>query len=86
MILNLIDYVIVVEVTLSTNSRQEAMEGEPVRRHVADLVQKYKKPVYGLFVANKIDSNTERHLEWVFGIQHKMTFGITYCAVNIDTI
>lgn len=34
------------------------MEGEPVRRHVADLVQKYKKPVYGLFVANKIDSNT----------------------------
>lgn len=37
---------------------QEAMEGEPVRRHVADLVQKYKKPVYGLFVANKIDSNT----------------------------
>ena len=27
-------------------------------RHVADFVQKYKKPVYGLFVANKIDSNT----------------------------
>ena len=32
------DYIIVVEVTMSTNSRQEAMEGEPVRRHVADLV------------------------------------------------
>lgn len=58
MIFEFDDYVIVVEVTLSTNSRQEAMEGEPVRRHVADLVQKYKKPVYGLFVANKIDSNT----------------------------
>ena len=58
MIFEFDDYVIVVEVTLSTNSRQEAMEGEPVRRHIADLVQKYKKPVYGLFVANKIDSNT----------------------------
>ena len=52
------DYVIVVEVTMSINSRQEAMEGEPVRRHVADYVEKYNKPVYGIFVANKIDSNT----------------------------
>lgn len=49
---------IVVEVTMSTNSRQEAMEGEPVRRHVADLVMESDKPVYGVFVANKIDSNT----------------------------
>lgn len=52
------DYVIVVEVTLSESSRQEAMEGEPVRRHVADLMQQYNKPVYGLFIANRIDSNT----------------------------
>ncbi len=52
------DFVIVIEVTLSENSRQEAMEGEPVRRHVADLMQEYKKPVYGLFIANRIDSNT----------------------------
>lgn len=52
------DCVIVIEVTLSESSRQEAMEGEPVRRHVADLVQQYNKPVYGLFVANRIDSNT----------------------------
>lgn len=56
------DFVIVVEVTLTTNSRQEAAEGEPVRRHVANLVTKYKeesnKPVYGLFIANQIDSNT----------------------------
>lgn len=36
------DYIIVVEVTMSTNSRQEAMEGEPVRRHVADLVMTEK--------------------------------------------
>lgn len=52
------DFVIVVEVTLTESSRQESAEGEPVRRHVADFVTKYKKPVYGLFIANKIDSNT----------------------------
>lgn len=56
------DFVIVVEVTLTTNSRQEAAEGEPVRRHVADLVSHYAeksgKAVYGLFIANRIDSNT----------------------------
>lgn len=58
MIFELEDCIIVVEVTMSTNSRQEAMEGEPVRRHVADLVMSSKKPVYGVFIANKIDSNT----------------------------
>lgn len=52
------DYFIVIEVTMSTNSRQEAMEGEPVRRHVADLVMNKTKPVYGIFIANRIDSNT----------------------------
>ena len=56
------EFVIVVEVTLTDNSRQEAAEGEPVRRHVADLVSHYDaqsgKPVYGLFIANHIDSNT----------------------------
>jgi len=54
------EFVIVVEVTLMGSSRQEAAEGEPVRRHVADLVIKYEsiKPVYGLFIANQIDLNT----------------------------
>lgn len=54
------DFVLVVEVTLTTNSRQEAAEGEPVRRHVADHVMQHAgvKPVYGLFLANRIDSNT----------------------------
>ena len=50
--------VVVIEATLSENSRQEAMDGEPVRRHVAALMQQYQKPVYGLFIANQIDSNT----------------------------
>ncbi|MDO4350535.1 MAG: AlwI family type II restriction endonuclease [Eubacteriales bacterium] len=52
------DKVIVIEATLSESSRQEAMEGEPVRRHVADLMQQHDKPVYGLFIANRVDSNT----------------------------
>ncbi|MEK6543780.1 MAG: AlwI family type II restriction endonuclease [Elusimicrobiota bacterium] len=52
------EFVVVVEVTLTDNSWQEACEGEPVRRHVADLVAVYGKPVYGLFIANNIDSNT----------------------------
>lgn len=55
-------FILVVEVTLTESSRQEAAEGEPVRRHVADLVLTYQaqteKPVYGLFIANRIDSNT----------------------------
>ncbi len=54
------DFVLVVEVTLTENSRQEAAEGEPVRRHVADIVEKYAdtgKAVYGLFLANRIDTN-----------------------------
>ena len=59
--------VILTEVTMSTSSRQEAMEGEPVRRHVSDAVLKYDKPVYGMFIAVKIDTNTAetfRHGIW----------------------
>lgn len=55
------DFAVVVEVALSTSSRQEGVEGEPVRRHVADIVTKHRdkaKTVYGLFIANSINSNT----------------------------
>lgn len=61
------DFVILTEVTMSTSSRQEAMEGEPVRRHVSDAMLEYQKPVYGLFLAVKIDINTVetfRHGIW----------------------
>lgn len=60
-------FMILTEVTMSTSSRQEAMEGEPVRRHVSDAVLKYDKPVYGLFLAIRIDTNTVetfRHGIW----------------------
>ena len=61
------DFTILTEVTMSTSSRQEAMEGEPVRRHVSDAVLKYDKPVYGMFIAVRIDTNTAetfRHSIW----------------------
>lgn len=71
-----------VEVTLATNSRQEAMEGEPVRRHVADLVVQYRKsgkPVYGLFVANRIDPNTAETFRigiWYLDDENKLRLDI----------
>lgn len=52
------DFAILTEVTMSTSSRQEAMEGEPVRRHVSDAIFQYNKRVYGMFIAIKIDTNT----------------------------
>jgi hypothetical protein len=54
-------FVLVVEVTFTSSSRQEAAEGEPVRRHVARFVDSFaekKKPVYGLFIALNVDTNT----------------------------
>ncbi|MDI1229167.1 MAG: AlwI family type II restriction endonuclease [bacterium] len=61
---------LVVEVTLTSSSRQEAAEGEPVRRHVAAYAEKSTKPVFGLFVAISIDSNTA----------HTFRFGDWYLA------
>ena len=62
MVFEFADFLLVVEVTLTESSRQEAAEGEPVRRHVADIAEEQKaiggKAVYGLFLANRIDSDT----------------------------
>ena len=75
------DYIICGEVTLSGGSRQEAMEGEPVRRHVADVAEKYKdrKKVLGLFIANAINTNTAetfRHGIWYLKDDIKMDLKI----------
>ena len=58
MIFEFEDYIVIVEVTLTDSSRQEAAEGEPVRRHVAQHAVESEKSVYGLFIAVNIDSNT----------------------------
>lgn len=73
------DFTILTEVTMSTSSRQEAMEGEPVRRHVSDAVLKYDKPVYGMFIAVRIDTNTAetfRHGVWYAKGDVKQRLGI----------
>ena len=53
------NFVLVVEVTLSTSIRQEGTEGVPVRHHVHMIKSEYpKKPVYGLFIAPKLMPQT----------------------------
>ena len=50
------DFMILTEVTMSTSSRQEAMEGEPVRRHVSvnsDLINGYIKNEFEKRLAEK---------------------------------
>jgi hypothetical protein len=52
-------HVLVIEVTLTVSGRQVATEGEPVRRHVAEIMHKHpQKDVLCLFVAPQININT----------------------------
>jgi hypothetical protein len=51
--------IFVVEVTLTTGSRQESAETESVRRHVSDIMRKNpNKNVRGVFMANLVASET----------------------------
>jgi hypothetical protein len=76
------EYVLVVEVTMSGGSRQEAMEGEPVRRHVAKAVEAYEragKYVYGLFIAIIVDTNTAETFRvgtWYRSDDSRLSLGI----------
>lgn len=79
MIFEFDDAIIVVEVTLTASSRQEAAEGEPVRRHVAKIAEETDKRVYGLFIAIQIDSNTAhtfRSGDWYKADDSKMALQI----------
>jgi len=76
---------IVVEVTLTSSSRQEAAEGEPVRRHVAQYTEKSTKPVYGLFIALQIDNNTAhtfRSGDWYLTDNTKLSLDIVPLTLN----
>ena len=73
------DFTLVVEVTLTQSSRQEAAEGEPVRRHVATVMDGTSKPVYGLFIAYKIDINTLdtfRRGDWFINEERRIRLNI----------
>ncbi len=80
MIFEFLNTVVVVEVTLTRSSRQEAVEGEPVRRHVAKYVQEYEgKEVFGLFLAVEVDSNTAntfRNGHWFLNDDQKISLSI----------
>ncbi len=53
------DIIFVVEVTLTTGSRQESAETESVRRHVSDITRsRPDKKVFGIFIANDVASET----------------------------
>ncbi len=61
MIFEFENFILVVEVTLLQTSRQEAAEGEPVRRHVAKIYETnidIGKRVLSIFISQRIDSNT----------------------------
>ena len=81
------DMVLVVEVTLTTSSRQEAAEGEPVRRHVAKYAEDFtdsSKQVFGLFLANNIDTNTANTFrlgEWYLKNDQKIDLHIVPIAL-----
>ena len=52
------EFVLIVEVTLTTLSRQMSAESEPVRRHTAEYVEQFSgKEVICLFIAPNIDNN-----------------------------
>lgn len=85
MVFEFADAIVVVEVTLTANARQEAAEGEPVRRHVAVYAEASAKPVYGLFLAVRIDSNTAhtfRSGDWYRADDTKMSLDIVPVALS----
>jgi hypothetical protein len=80
--------ILVVEVTLTSSSRQEAAEGEPVRRHVAKYAEEHTatgKPVFGLFLAVNIDTNTANTFrlgEWYLRDDRKIDLHIVPMALS----
>jgi hypothetical protein len=79
------DYEIVGEVTLSGGSRQEAMEGEPVRRHVANEATISKKKVFGMFIAGKVDTNTaETFRSGVWYLANDSAIELTIVPLTIE--
>ena len=55
------EFKLIVEVTLSSGSRQYEMEGEPVARHFGRLQLSSSVPVYCLFIAPRINENSMAH-------------------------
>lgn len=79
------NYVLVVEVTLTSSSRQEAAEAEPVRRHVVQIQEKYQdKPVYGLFIAKTLDNNTAEMFRTGLWYQRDQPYFVNIVPITIS--
>ena len=66
------DYMLNVEVTMSSGQRQYEMEGEPVTRHLGKLKKSINKPCYCLFIAPKINEACISH----FFVLHHLNLAI----------
>lgn len=55
------EFKLIVEVTMSSGSRQYEMEGEPVARHFGKLQLNSDAPVYCLFIAPQINKHAMAH-------------------------
>ena len=55
------DYMVCVEVTMSSGQKQYEMEGEPVTRHLGKLKKQSGKPCYCLFIAPTINESCVSH-------------------------
>lgn len=66
------DYLVCVEVTLSSGQRQYETEGEPVTRHMGKLKTASGKPCYCLFIAPKINEACISH----FYILHHLNLSL----------
>lgn len=62
------EFLLSVEVTMSSGQRQYEMEGEPVSRHLGKLKKETNKPVYCLFIAPDINEACIAH----FFMLHKL--------------
>lgn len=70
------DFVLVIEVTLSSGVTQYKSESEPVSRHLGKIQKELRqqgdnRPIYGLFLANKINAAVVAH----FYLQRKIDIG-----------
>lgn len=62
MVFNYADFAIICEATLHQSTSQFEAEYASVPRHVGKMVESEKKPVYGIFIAPKIDPDMAQQL------------------------
>lgn len=72
------DFGLLVEVTLSSGSKQYDMEGESVSRHLGKFRKEINKEAYCLFIAPKINENVITHFFTLHHLNLSMHGGYAY--------